>query len=413
MEKKDELREFAGMCSKSLSDDVALRQEVEEELLDHLEDAYEEELQNATEEEALSNTFKRFGSPEEISSQLVESNAARLSQNAKIRRAAKWLLVPLMVVGVLLCIDVRGILASVTLVKTMRPSWFEHNPGGKDHWSLGWDINLKTKRLSEYEQSLFDYYYGKGDRLEILSQLVENHCDDAMLCAVFALELSQPKAKMQEKLPEVIANGRRLDPSNPLYDYLECLMLMREGCMMLRAVDISVNEIKMEEPVKPDGTIAVYGNAITPEGRGKLDEAITVYRKGLSKGNIDTYGDELLRRIRGMLEIRGDLLGGMQLINFRSRERLLFLPSFRCIANGVALYCDLIHREGDHEKAVELLSTWRTFIPQFLGGDNIHCINYADIAGGFRNMEFYLKYAKRMEKKVWIRTKSNYSKTSP
>ena len=116
MEKEDELREFAGMCSKSLSDDVALRQEVEAELLDHLEDAYEEERQNATEEEALSNTFKRFGSPEEISSQLVENNVARLSQNARIRRAAKWLLVPLMVVGVLFCIDVRGILASVTLL---------------------------------------------------------------------------------------------------------------------------------------------------------------------------------------------------------------------------------------------------------------------------------------------------------
>ena len=76
MEKEDELREFAGMCSKSLSDDVELRQEVETELLDHLEDAYEEECQNATEEEALSNTFKRFGNPEEISGQLVENNAA-------------------------------------------------------------------------------------------------------------------------------------------------------------------------------------------------------------------------------------------------------------------------------------------------------------------------------------------------
>jgi hypothetical protein len=60
------------------------------------------------------------------------------------------------------------------------------------------------------------------------------------------------------------------------------------------------------------------------------------------------------------------------------------------------LFSDLLHREGDHERAVELISTWRTYIPQFLNGDNIHCINYADIAGGFLNLEYYLKYAKRI-----------------
>ncbi|MBO7620190.1 MAG: hypothetical protein J6T06_06750, partial [Victivallales bacterium] len=394
MEKQDELKAFARMCVQGLSDDVELRQERETELLGHLKEAFAEECKNASVDEALKNTFKRFGDPEEVSSQLLDGNAERLSRNAKIRRAAKWLLLPLLIVGVLFCIDVRGILASVTLVRTMRPYWFR----GKAKTYFDWGVGLKTRSLSDDERLLFDYYYGRTNtpRLELLSHLYDAHCDDAMLCALYAQELSLPLAGIQERLPEVIANGRRLDPSNPLYDYLECLMLMREGCMILREVDIPVNEIKMEEPVKPDGTIAFYLGAITIEGRGKLDEAITVYRKGLSKGNIDTYGDELRRRIRGMLDIRGDLLGGMQLIDFRSRERLLFLPSFRCIANGVALYCDLIHREGDHERAVELLSTWRTFIPQFLGGDNIHCINYADIAGGFRNMEYYLKYARRI-----------------
>ena len=59
MEKLDELKAFAEMCSKSLSDDVELRQKAKAELLDHLEDAFEEERQDATEEEALGNTFKR------------------------------------------------------------------------------------------------------------------------------------------------------------------------------------------------------------------------------------------------------------------------------------------------------------------------------------------------------------------
>ena len=124
MEKQDELKAFAKMCVQSLSDDAELRQERETELLGHLKEAFAEECKNASADEALKNTFKRFGDPEEISAQLVEGNAERLSRNAKIRRAAKWLLLPLLVVGVLFCIDVRGILASVTLVRTMRPNWF-------------------------------------------------------------------------------------------------------------------------------------------------------------------------------------------------------------------------------------------------------------------------------------------------
>ena len=384
MEKLDELKAFAEMCSKSLSDDVELRQKAKAELLDHLEDAYEEELQNATEEEALSNTFKRFGSPEEISSQLVESNAARLSQNAKIRRAVKWLLVPLMVVGVLFCIDVRGILASVTLLKTMRPSWFEHNPGSDDHWSLRWDVNLKTRKLSDYEQSLFDYYYGKGDRLEILSRLYEVHRDDAMLCAIFALELSQPKAKMQEKLPEVIANGRRIDPSNALYDYLESLMLMRDGCELPPLGPNWLNSRKEDD-------VSVENYVI--KDRGKLDKAIAIYRQGVSKGKLNTYGDGLWKRIQGMLKIREDLLGGMQMIDFRSKEQLLFWAIARKIQRYVVTYCDILRVEGNNANAIELLATCRPFLSQYLNLDNIH---YVEILGFFRISEELLSCAKRL-----------------
>ena len=227
MEKQDELKTFARMCVQSLSDDAELRQERETELLGHLKEAFAEERRNTSADDALKNTFRRFGDPEEISAQLADGNAERLSRNAKIRRAAKWLLLPLLIVGVLLCIDVRGILASVTLLKSFKPSWISawlnNDSNGRQEgiWGDYGKIKLKTRRLSADEQSLFDYYYSKGDRLEILSRLYEGHRDDAMLCAIFALELSLPEAKMREKLPEVIANGRRIDPDNALYDYLE------------------------------------------------------------------------------------------------------------------------------------------------------------------------------------------------
>ena len=156
MEKQDELKAFARMCVQGLSDDVELRQERETELLVHLKEAFAEERRNTSADDALKNTFRRFGDPEEISAQLAEGNAERLSRNAKIRRAAKWLLLPLLIVGVLFCIDVRGILASVTLVRTMRPNWFR----GKAKTYFDWGVGLKTRKLSDDERLLFDYYYG-------------------------------------------------------------------------------------------------------------------------------------------------------------------------------------------------------------------------------------------------------------
>ena len=160
MEKEDELREFAGMCSKSLSDDVELRQEVETELLDHLEDAYEEECQNATEEEALSNTFKRFGNPEEISGQLVENNAARLSWNAQIRRAAKWLLLPLLIIGVLFCIDVRGIKASSFVLRPfLVKKLVLEEQGNEDYYDYSDGV---IQAAPDVEKSLVDFAAGKN-----------------------------------------------------------------------------------------------------------------------------------------------------------------------------------------------------------------------------------------------------------
>ena len=92
----DELREYSRLCSKSLSDDTELCQQVEHELLDHLEDAFEEERKNASEEQALKSTMRRFGNPEELSSQRAESNSKRLSRHARIRNTVRWLALPIL-----------------------------------------------------------------------------------------------------------------------------------------------------------------------------------------------------------------------------------------------------------------------------------------------------------------------------
>ena len=370
----DGLREYSELCTRSLAGDAQLRRRVELELLDHLEEAFAEERAKETDEQALKNAVRRFGDPGELSDRLAESNAARLSRYARIRRMAKWLFIPVLVAGVLLCIDLRGIMSGVALLNVLKPI---RARGSGDDLGWDWERGLKTRKLSKEERLLFDYYYGRGDRIELLSRLHDAHGGDPLFCALYAQELSLAADKIpngKERLAAAIADGGKVDPSNPLYDYLECLMIMKEACILPRV------------GADPAGDDAI-------RDRGKLERAITAYRRGLSKGRIRTYGPELFARIRGMLEIEKDLLGGLHLLDAASRERLLFLSVLRSIARGVVLYCDLLHREGRRDKAVELLATWRTFIPQYLDGTGAHLV---DILGCLRVAEDCLKCAERL-----------------
>ena len=372
MVKQDELKTFAGICSKSLSDDVELRQEVEVELLDHLEDAYEEERQNATEEEALSNTLKRFGNPEEISSQLVKNNAARLSWNAQIRRAAKWLLLPLLIIGVLLCIDVRGIRASSFVLKPFLVKIFILVQQGKDYYDYhDYSDGLKTRKLTADEQLLFDFYYNKEAYGKIVDEmavgLYKSNTDDPIYCATCALELASSGISTQEqrtKLMAVLDNGRRIDDTNPLYDFIEAYMLMTNACNLSAFDGKELN-----------------GDAITD--CAAFEKAVVIYERALTMGPVRTYGKELQEKVREMLVTRRDLLGGMQLLDFEMRERLTYISVGREISKRVPLYCEKLHADGKKKEVLELLGTWRRFLLQFLEGNHGHyldliaCVNYA------------------------------------
>ncbi len=363
MKTTEELVKFARLCSKSLSDDAELHQQIEYELLDHLEEAFKEERQQASEEEALKKAFKRFGDPEEISTRLAEGNATRLSRHARIRRALKCLLLPLLVVGVLLCIDVRGILAT-TLVLKAALSPISNAKKNRNAYYPG----LKTRGLTPSEQLLFDFYYHSERRLELAEKLFSTDGDSAMNCAIFALELADSD-KSSLRLKEVIKNGRRIDNDNPLYDFIEAYV------MMSNASDLTASD----------------GSAI--KDFGEFEKAAEIYRCGLGKGVVRTYGYELSSQVRNMLVTKRDLLGGMQLFDFESRERLPHLRVFNGISRRLPLFCERLHENGDDTKAIELLGTWRQFIPQFAEG-NHKCM--IDLLACNKSAECFMKSAKKL-----------------
>ena len=374
MEKEDELRAFAAMCVQALSDDAELRQERETELLVHLKSAFAEERRNAPDDEALKNTFRRFGDPEEVSSQLLDGNAEQLSRNARVRRAAKWLLLPMLVIGVLLCIDVRGILASSLVLK---PVMFKILRLEQDVFPFDYSGGLKTRSLTAYEQWLFNFYYYKGRHLELAENLYATNPDDVMNCAVYAQELALSDISSQEtrkKLTSVLNYGRRIDETNPLYDYIDTYVMMFNAC----------------------GSSSMDGETLNGEIIKDCDEferAVESYNKALGKGVFRTYRAELMGKIRGMLLARRDMLGGLHLLDFEARERLPYLTVCNGIAKRLPLYCERLHADGHDKRARELLGTWRTFLPRFLEGNHRHRL---DLLACLKYGEYFLKSADKI-----------------
>ena len=74
---------YLSACTQTLSDDPALRLEIEQELKSHLEETREEEEENGVSpEEAEIRAQQRFGNPEEVANALFLSNRKRLSMRA-------------------------------------------------------------------------------------------------------------------------------------------------------------------------------------------------------------------------------------------------------------------------------------------------------------------------------------------
>ena len=366
MKTKEELLEFARLCSKSLSDDKELHQEVESELLDHLEEAFNEEQQKGSEEEALKTAFRRFGNPEEISAQLAEGNATRLSRHARIRRVMKWLVVPLLIFGVALCIDVRGILATSLVLKTA----FSPKFNAKRYQNAC--PRLKTRELTPSERLLFDFYYQSERSLEFAEKLYTADSDNAMHCALYAQALATSDKSASDRLAmlnPVLENGRRIDVGNPLYDYIEAYLMMTD------ASDLSASS----------------STAIKDYDR--FESAVEIYRRALSKGVVRTHGCELSSQVRGMLVTRRDLLGGMQLLDFEWRERLPYLQVLNGISKRLPLFCERLHENGDDKRAVELLRTWRVFIRQFVDGNHKHEI---DLLACVKSAECFMNSSKTL-----------------
>jgi len=367
---KEQFQSFTQLCTRSLADDPALRLEVEQELEGHLEDACEEERSEGKSETEAENLAKqRFGEPEELAQSLLDANRRKLKLRARIRLAVKVALIPAILIGLALCIDLRT-LAGIQLLNTFTP--YPRTPG---YWTQKYIRILadhETRKLGEPERKWLRNYFchwdSKANR-EWARESYLAHPDSKMFTANYAMELTSSltttgtKNQRYRRLPlpdtqreelwRVIKHGRRIDPDNALYDYLE-------------ADEIAASCITWDEEKRWDksGRQRTIRTRYEIKDRATFDRGMKLYLAALEKPFVKSYSRDIIAEARSILKPQDDFLGLLEFISINANTKLGFLLAGQELTRLSIAYGEILEKEGNPEAAKRYLESWRRFIPQ-------------------------------------------------
>lgn len=340
---KEQFQSFTQLCTRSLADDPALRLEVGHELEGHLEDACaEERSEGKSESEAEDQAKKRFGEPEELAQSLLDANRRKLKLRARLRLAAKIALIPAILIGLALCIDLRTLAGFVFL-------------GDSDQFSIFQTvIDWETRHLSAQDKQFISRYFGAHS--DFGKEQYESSPESKLFTANYLLTLFEtlkirPTAERQAELQRVITQGRRIDPDNALYDYIEA------NSILLSALQWD----KSDNPYSPE-----FSPIPRILDRQALDHAMKLYRSGLEKPFIKTYAMGITVEIERLINPSDDFLGLLEKISIRVNSRFHSLPMANTLFRASIFYAKILKQEEKTVEATQYLHSWRQFLPQLL-----------------------------------------------
>ena len=363
---RESFKQFTELCTRPLADDPTLRMEIGRELENHLEDACEEELADGraeSEAEAEENAKKRFGEPEELAGSLLDANFSRLKLRARIRSIIKIALVPAILIGLLCCLDLRT-LSGLILLNTLGNGPRLLAPGSVHekifHSVIDGDMDNLNEKEKNWVWSYFTPWSSEGWR-EMEKARYESRPDSKMFTADYALALVNPEQKQDEatraELSKLIAHGRRIDPDNALYDYLEAAEAIADGVSFQKTKDSRTPGKTLWRPVLKDRTA--------------LERGMKIYLAGLQKPFVDSRVMDIRNTISLRLSRKDDFLSLMEntMLNESTKlaySKLSFLDLVGKMNRNCILYGETLAQEGKTEEARVYLESWRKFIPQML-----------------------------------------------
>ena len=354
---KEQFQSFTQLCTRSLADDPALRLEVGHELEGHLEDACaEERSEGKSEAEAEDQAKKRFGEPEELAQSLLDANRRKLKLRARIRLAAKIALIPAILIGLALCIDLRMLTGFTLLCKLGDPWGFPYAQCLPDEWFRP-VMEHELNHLPESERDLVRanlLLCAPRGKSPWEKACYEANPESPLFTANYALSLAQQLdrgqgEKERAEYLRVLERGRRIDPDNALYDYLEADLVLRS------ALTFENDKYEIRD-------------------RAALDRGMRIYLAALQKPFARTYAMDLSDTICRRLNPANDYLGMLERISIYSTTPMNFISIERKLTIIDLFYGELLLKEGKTAEAEPYFNAWRKFIPQIQKFDSRNLI---------------------------------------
>ena len=332
------MEETLECCIQPLRRDPEIALDVRRELAGHLE---EHLAGGMSEEEAL----RRFGDPEEIGEELFQANFRRMNLRAKIRLAVMILAIPAVIAAFFFSINFRFWIGLAAM-----KDFFDTPPGPlKTVSAIVSATGLGKTRLSPEDALIAcgDSSRGATANLSAAANaqyaIAERHPDNRVFRANAVLHMLNGASA--EKSPFLIAEiekAGQLEPENGLYDFLLAALLLED------ALDLST--------APPEARFQV-------RDRARLDQAMAIFRTGLSKPFVHTYLREMAAKRDALLNSGTmDFASGVQRIARQCRISLSHLNFYRTLGRALPFYGELLTAEGRQSEGDFFLNAWKPFL---------------------------------------------------
>jgi hypothetical protein len=344
MKRDDRLQTFLDAATAGLKDDREIQLSVQAELASHVEAALRERSSaGMSDAEATAEALRTLGPATDVAADLVAANRRHMKMRARLRVAARALLVPLAVV--------LAVLAFLPVANVLR--YLQLNSDGPIDVTpfmsiLSASDSLPQRALTEQKRLIL---HGDPKRKGAAQQqraIWEASPTNLVYLGNYITVLTadyDTLADAPDKRWTVYTNELELaeatEPDNARFHYLRASKLLAESATM--------------KPREEKGT-SQYDLVLAITNEARLEQAMEEFRAGLGKPYFRRYGSEMMAERLSILGPPQDMVQQIKQIGMVAGQLLPDLSGIRNLARSSALYAERLINEGRQNEALSFLN---------------------------------------------------------
>jgi hypothetical protein len=340
--------DFLAAATAGLRHDRELQLDVQAELRSHLEERQlAAEAAGLATAAAAGEAVRAMGPAAGLASELELANRSRMRLRALVRLAAQWLLAPLAVAVAVLTSDwhafkLIGVVSALSDAESSVEGFFTDQRNLTPDQRLVLDGDKTRPTRLEQQKAIWERW--PTNKVYLHNYVTHLLNDYQMLGATPADQYSALRSEIETLRP--------IDPGNARFDFILAGKLLEE------AVESESREVE-----GPGGKKTEYD--FTVKDPAKLDEAMALFKGGLSKPDYRRYNREMAVERLAIMGKPTSMLQQISQIGMLAGVLLPDLAHMRKLHRAAVFYGERLANEGRREEAWVYLDSYRSFVPLF------------------------------------------------